>query len=468
MLAVWLGLQFLFSTLLQSAEPIDAYSPVTHADLQGERIIFLHDAPYGKRRWDGFSGFGLGKQGLPEGSPSVEYSTLAGRIGFVEEARDLGTRFLFIIRMEDTGEYFSSFIYPPLNLGSPVMMDRAAIHLPGVARILDVEEARSRWIGNLFILNVNDLQVLNPETGEPFSFFIGKDTPVRVVDVIPGWDERYPVRVVVSTAQGVRGFFDVHTSRFNLPTEFLRSGRIGDYLTPLTFGHLGITSVQNDMDFLRVEGVTDLPDGAMVTLSTNLSRFPAKYKASKRIYQVPVYQGKFKAEFPVRSVGRQIRGAPCEILASFDPSVQSDAVRWWIGTKGEGLAGSGCVEISDGSAILVAEWRENREECSRLFDDENSSESIRRQDFVTKLRDRFSERNVEADVYVHGRMNTHIGIVFPPSAPMTEALALVYRDEFTSLGFTDLSLHQGEENACTLPLQVKDPLRLLRQSSSDR
>jgi len=48
---------------------------------------------------------------------------------------------------------------------------------------------------------------------------VKKYAPVKVVEVLPGWDEEKPARFVLETAAGERGFLDVNLSGTNVPKE---------------------------------------------------------------------------------------------------------------------------------------------------------------------------------------------------------------------------------------------------------
>ncbi len=98
-----------------------------------------------------------------------------------------------------------------------------------VAPASDLENARKLYLGKTLWLASDHLSTYNPEKDaaaapgsadwhEAFQKVpIKQFSPVKVLDVVPGWYSSAPVRFVVQGEAGTQGYVDVHMSDTNVP-----------------------------------------------------------------------------------------------------------------------------------------------------------------------------------------------------------------------------------------------------------
>lgn len=159
---------------------------------EGQRFVFLagpqatQDSVY-----DDFSGKLTRKQ-------------YAGRIARVVAVSDFSGRVHLEFEMEDTKEKLRARTTP----GSE--------RLTGMALVDDIENARAQWQGRTFWCKENRLVTHDAQTGQVSYVVIKKYAPVKVLEVTAGWNEEKPVRFVLETADGKRGFIDLNLSGTNV------------------------------------------------------------------------------------------------------------------------------------------------------------------------------------------------------------------------------------------------------------
>ena len=89
----------------------------------------------------------------------------------------------------------------------------------GIALVDDLEKARAAWVGRTVWSREMLLQTYDADRDAIGFVKVKKYAPVKVVEVLPGWDEEKPARFVLETAVGERGFLDVNLSGTNVPKE---------------------------------------------------------------------------------------------------------------------------------------------------------------------------------------------------------------------------------------------------------
>ena len=87
--------------------------------------------------------------------------------------------------------------------------------LRSVALLADLEAARRHYLGKQFWLLDPVLQTHDALTDRVDYFTRDTRTPVEIVDIVLGWYEDRPIRVIVRTADGREGFRDVRVSDSN-------------------------------------------------------------------------------------------------------------------------------------------------------------------------------------------------------------------------------------------------------------
>ena len=102
----------------------------------------------------------------------------------------------------------------------------------GVAPFFDIENARTKWLGKTlwYPKSVNkfgeekDLTISTyDESEEKYTYFkIGNNTPLKVIEITPSFDEHCPVRFFLQTINGEVGFVDINLSGTNSPSKYNR------------------------------------------------------------------------------------------------------------------------------------------------------------------------------------------------------------------------------------------------------
>lgn len=159
---------------------------------EGQRFVFLagpqatQDSIY-----DDFSGKLTRKQ-------------YAGRIARVVAVSDFSGRAHLEFEMEDTKE--------KLRARTTAGSERVT----GMALVDDIENARAQWQGQTLWCKESRLVTHDAQTGAVSYVVIKKYAPVKVLEVMAGWNEEKPVRFVLETADGKRGFLDLNLSGTNV------------------------------------------------------------------------------------------------------------------------------------------------------------------------------------------------------------------------------------------------------------
>jgi hypothetical protein len=138
---------------------------------------------------------------------AVSHQKYANRVARVVSASDAGGRVRLEFEMEDDGDRVRAY----------TVARKESVR--GMALAEDIENARSKWGGKT--LWIRNLMLSNYDERSDANAMIPvrKFSPVKVVDVVPGWDEEKPVRFLLETPDGKRGFVDVNLSGTNVRQE---------------------------------------------------------------------------------------------------------------------------------------------------------------------------------------------------------------------------------------------------------
>lgn len=159
---------------------------------EGQRFGFLAGPPATQDAiYDDFSGKLTRKQ-------------YAGRIARVVAVSDFGGRAHLEFEMEDTKEHLRA------------RTTDGSERVTGMALVDDIENARAQWQGQTLWCKESRLVTHDATTGQVSYVTIKKYAPVKVVEVGAGWNEEKPIRFVLETADGKRGFLDLNLSGTNV------------------------------------------------------------------------------------------------------------------------------------------------------------------------------------------------------------------------------------------------------------
>ena len=91
-----------------------------------------------------------------------------------------------------------------------------------VGPVSDLENARKRYLGKTLWYSDDSLK-----SGDR-KIKVKQYLPVKVLEVVPGWYAPVPVRFIVQTKTGQRGYVDVHMSDTNVPASLQSRSRFED------------------------------------------------------------------------------------------------------------------------------------------------------------------------------------------------------------------------------------------------
>ncbi len=167
----------------------------------GQRLIFLPGPKASaEKAYDDFYG-------------KLTHKQYAGRIAKVVSVEDFSGRVHLEIEMEDSKERLRARTAPGKE------------SLIGMALFDDIHNARQQWLGKTLWCRESRLSVYNEQTDAVGFLTVKKYSPLKVTEVIAGWNEERPVRFVLETADGKRGFVDLNLSGTNVFKEVRHLGR---------------------------------------------------------------------------------------------------------------------------------------------------------------------------------------------------------------------------------------------------
>jgi hypothetical protein len=163
----------------------------------------------------------------PLGQPT--YDELAGKVVTVTDVqltndRAASTRPVWVItfKSDETGRIYAT---RPQKQDATLPEDATIDHL---ALLRDLEAARERYLGKTYWIRTNALPKLGANGSETITGVVTykKFMPVTISDVLAGYSQDGPVRIVVKNDAGQEGYFDMAASPTNRAP--LLAGPVGD------------------------------------------------------------------------------------------------------------------------------------------------------------------------------------------------------------------------------------------------
>jgi hypothetical protein len=151
-------------------------------------------------------------------SRSVTHKKYAGRVARVISANVSGRSAFIEFEMEDDGERLRVF----------TVANKESVR--GMGLMDDIENARKQWAGKTLWSKMLMISSYDAESGALTMTQVKKFGPLKVVDVVPGWDEEKPVRLKLETPDGKQGFVDLNLSGTNVQKEVRYLSRFEDNL----------------------------------------------------------------------------------------------------------------------------------------------------------------------------------------------------------------------------------------------
>jgi hypothetical protein len=162
----------------------------------GERFVFLAK-PYERLRALGYKNFQVGDE-LHE-CPS--YGKYVGKIAKVVSFQELHDHWEVEFQMEDSGQR--------------VVASAWSGGINGIAPVKDINNARERWLGKTLWYKKGSIRAYSEDTGKSDLIHLAEHSRVKVVDVVAGWEHSTPVRFVLRTSTGEKGYVDLAWSGTN-------------------------------------------------------------------------------------------------------------------------------------------------------------------------------------------------------------------------------------------------------------
>ncbi|HKQ89820.1 MAG TPA: hypothetical protein VJZ77_03990 [Blastocatellia bacterium] len=148
----------------------------------------------------------------------VTHQKYAGRVARVVSANDSGASAFIEFQMEDDGERLRVF----------TVANKESVR--GMALMDDIENARKQWAGKTVWGKMLMISSYDEQSGAIAMTTVKKFGPLKVVDVVPGWDEEKPARFKLETPDGKQGFVDLNLSGTNVQKEVRFLSRFEDHL----------------------------------------------------------------------------------------------------------------------------------------------------------------------------------------------------------------------------------------------
>lgn len=184
-----------------------AYIPIK--DWQGLRFIFL-PKPKSLQKY-GYLDFYTKADRYYEAS----YDEYVGRIIEVIEVEYQNGLWEVMFKTEDTQEVLLAIAYSD--------------SINDIGLVSDIENARNKWAGKVLWINKTKISTYNSDSGEIGSISTKKLSPVKVKNIVAGWDNYSPVRLILETNDGKTGFLDVNVSGTNISKTLKDNFRFKDY-----------------------------------------------------------------------------------------------------------------------------------------------------------------------------------------------------------------------------------------------
>ena len=189
---------------VEAAARLFPFHPIT--TWTGKRFIFL-PKPKSSRGGD-----------YEDFSGKISHEKYAGRIARVVAVNDFNGRAHVEFEMEDTGEH----------LRAQTVVNKES--LKGMALADDLENARKQWAGKTLWCRMSMISTYDEQSDTLSPLRVKKYSPLKIIDVVSGWDETKPVRFQLETADGKRGFLDMNMSGTNVQKDLRYSSGFDEHL----------------------------------------------------------------------------------------------------------------------------------------------------------------------------------------------------------------------------------------------
>lgn len=148
----------------------------------------------------------------------ITHQKYAGRVARVVSADNSGASAYIEFEMEDDGEKLRVF----------TVANKESVR--GMALVDDIENARKQWAGKTVWSKMLMISSYDEQSGAVTMTPVKKFEPLKVVEIVPGWDEEKPARFKLETHDGKQGFVDLNLSETNVRKEARHLSRFENHL----------------------------------------------------------------------------------------------------------------------------------------------------------------------------------------------------------------------------------------------
>lgn len=185
--------QNLATPVKSATPPLPMASYIEIDNWEGKRFIFMPSPKAAEQgNYDNFSG-------------SIKRKIYQGRIAKVTMLENFSGMRHMVFEMEDSKEQLKA---------------KTETIIGGMVSVDDIAFASEQWKGKTFWCKEIAIAVYNEESDQVDQLRIKKHSAVKVLDVVPAWNEDRPVRLIVEMVDGAKGFVDINVSGTNVPEDF--------------------------------------------------------------------------------------------------------------------------------------------------------------------------------------------------------------------------------------------------------
>lgn len=177
--------------------------------LVGEQFIFLPSAKGGRKYGYQSCTGGNGEHGHPS------YNEAVGRIGTVRKVEKTQLSHRVVIEMLDNKQTYECEAYS----GS----------INSLGSIQDLDDANRKWKGKTVWYKAGNVSTYNADDGSFVELKVKRLSKGLITNVVAGWYESTPVRILFKLETGEEGFEDINVSGTNVAEILRNMHRFEDY-----------------------------------------------------------------------------------------------------------------------------------------------------------------------------------------------------------------------------------------------
>jgi hypothetical protein len=128
-----------------------------------------------------------------------------------------------------TGERFKEVTFKMDDSGEIYIANAYNDTINDIVLLADLENARSKWLGKTLWFVDTEIKTFDSDTNDYGSIAVKRNSPLKVVNIVAGWDSDAPIWFILQTLSGEEGFINIHVSDTNVSESFRDICRFEDY-----------------------------------------------------------------------------------------------------------------------------------------------------------------------------------------------------------------------------------------------